>query len=84
MTHYQTLSSYKYYNEAVQQEVIDLRREKNRQAVQSFVHFQFTLVVFLLTITAIQQMPIWLPIATSLVEQSGISETIQTWVNQIK
>ena len=84
MTHYQSLSTEKYYHDSVRQEIKELRREKNRQAVQSFVHFLFALVVFMLTVTAIQQMPVWLPVVTQFMEQNGITETIQTWVNQLK
>ncbi len=84
MTHYQPLSSEKYYHDTVRQEIKELRREKNRQAVQAFGQFLFVLVVFLLTVTAVHQMPMWLPMVTEFLDQYGITETFQSWVNQLR
>ena len=84
MTNYQQLSSQKYYHAAVRQEIKELRREKNRQAVRAFGQFLFALVVFLFTVSAVHQMPVWLPMVTEFLEQNGITETFQSWVNQLR
>ena len=84
MTHYQQLSSEKYYYDSVRQELKEIRRQKNRDAVQAFTQFLFVLVVFFFTVTAVQQMPVWLPAVTAYMEQQGITEVIQTWVNQFR
>lgn len=84
MTHYHSLSTEKYYYDSVQQEYTALRRQKNREAVRSFMQFLFALVVFLFTVAAVWQMPVWLPIVANLMDQSGWPESIETWTSQLK
>jgi hypothetical protein len=84
MTHYQQLSSEKHYHDAVTHEIKELGRQKNRQAVHAFGQFLFALVVFLFTVSAVHQMPVWLPMVTEFLEQNGITATFQSWVNQLR
>lgn len=78
MTHFHSLSTEKYYYDSVQQEYIELRQLKNREAIQSFMQFLFALVVFVFTMVAVWQMPVWLPIVTNGMEQLGMSEAIES------
>ncbi len=83
MTNYQPLTSEKYYHDSLRQEFKARRREKNRQAAQAFGQFLFVLVVFLFTVTAVQQMPAWLPEVTAWMDQNGITATVQSWVDHL-
>jgi hypothetical protein len=42
------------------------------------------LTVFLFTVTAVQQMPVWMPMVTEVMDQNGITETIQNWSSQLR
>jgi len=80
MTHYHELSTTKYYREAVNQEIKQIRRQKNRDAVRAFGQFLFALAVFGGTFYAVQQMPQWLPVVTAYLDQQGVMETFQNWM----
>ena len=80
MTHYQSLSSEKYYRQVVLQEIRDIRRQKNREAVSGFAQFLFVLGVFSTTVYAYQTMPQWLPTLTACLDQYGITEVLQNWL----
>ena len=76
MTHYQQLTTEKYWNESVQAEIKELTREKNRNKIRAFCLFVFAAAVFSITVFAVQQMPNWLPIVGEFMEQTGIIETL--------
>ena len=89
MTHYKQLSTEKYYHDSVFREMMELRRQKNRDAVRGFGQFVFTAAVVLFTAYAINEMPNWLPMVTAFMDEYGITEklvgfneTIQTWLRQ--
>lgn len=79
MTHYRQLSSEKYYHESVIQEIKEIRRQKNRDAVRAFMQFLFAAGVIVFSGYAINQMPQWLPTVSAFMEQYGITETLHTW-----
>ncbi len=80
MTHYQPLSTTKYYHETVKAEIKQIRQQKNRDAVRAFGQFLFALAAFGGTFYAVQQMPNWMPVVTAYLEQHGVIETVQTWM----
>ena len=69
---YLQLSSEKYYAEAVTLELNEIRRQKNRDAIQGFGNFLFTIVVLIGVSVALQTMATWLPAVTQLLEQYGL------------
>lgn len=79
MTHYQQLSTTKYYYQSVKDEVKQIRRQKNRDAVRSFFQFLFFLAVAFGTWYAIHQMPNWLPVVQSFMDEKGITSYLQNW-----
>ncbi len=80
MTHYQSLSTTKYYNDAIQQENNVIRRQKNRDAIRAFTQFIFALGVFATTWYAIEQMPNWLPVVQTFMDEKGVTAVLQKWV----
>lgn len=66
MPHYHKLSSEKYYQEKVRLENEAASKQKKTLAEKPLTQFLFFLVVFLFTITVVQQMPDWLPVVTGL------------------
>ena len=80
MTHYQQLSTTKYYHDSVRQEIKQIRRQKNRDAIRAFGQFIFVLVVFAGTFYAVQQLPNWMPVVTAFLEDRGVTEAVQTWI----
>ena len=80
MTHYHSLSSEKYYREVVLQEIKDIRRQANREAVSAFAQFVFVLGVFSATVYVFQTMSQWLPVVTGYFDGYGITEAFQNWL----
>ena len=80
MTHYQSLSSEKYYHESLVAEVKEIRKQKNRDAARAFMQFLFVLAVMFGVWFAIQQMPNWLPTVTAYMDQAGITEVLHNWL----
>ncbi len=80
MTHYQRLSSEKYYYDTVLEEVKGIRRQKNRDALRAFAQFLFALGMIFFTLFAIEQMPNWMPTVTAYMDQYGVTEALQKWI----
>jgi hypothetical protein len=72
MPHHQELATEKYWNESVEAEIKELTLEKNREANRAFLQFVGAVAIFSVTVLAVQQMPNWLPVVSSLFEQSGV------------
>ena len=66
---YQKLSTTKYWNEVVEKEQQELRRQQNRAAMQKIWLCLFTVAVGVGVVIAVQTMPNWLPTVVAWVEQ---------------
>ena len=64
MLTYEKLSTEKYWHDSIKAELKSYRREKNRDAMRSLLHFGFAVGVIFLVVFAYQTMPTWLPVAT--------------------
>ncbi|MFK7769496.1 MAG: hypothetical protein AB8B55_19940 [Mariniblastus sp.] len=78
MTH-QELGTTKYYLSSLTEEMKELRKQRNKEAVQNFKLFIFVMVVVCFTVTAIKMMPQWLPIVSNIMDQYGVTEVLQRW-----
>jgi len=76
---YLKLQTEKYWNACVQSEIKQIRREKNRQAVGTFMQFCFVAIVMAGALYALNTMPAWLPAVADFMEQSGITEKLHAF-----
>ena len=76
---YQKLSTEKYWESNVRNEMKDLRREQNKRAIQSFIQFLFVLAVAFACWGALHTMPSWIPQVTEFMDANGITEGIQSF-----
>lgn len=67
MLTYKKLSTEKYWNDSVKQELKSYRKLKNRDAIRSLFQFVFAAAMILFVMFAVETMPIWLPTATEYV-----------------
>ncbi len=66
MLQYQELTTEKYVKESLDQQIKELRRLRNRKALQDFLTFLFGLGAIAAAVYAVQEMPTWLPIVKGL------------------
>jgi hypothetical protein len=69
---YQELSTTKYWHASVKQEIKDIRRQKNQEAVRSFFMFAFTALVIAGVAYAVYTMSAWLPGIVEFMEYYGV------------
>lgn len=67
MLTYEKLSTEKYWNQSVKQELKAYRRLKNQDAIRSLFQFLFAVGMILFVLFAAETMPIWLPAVTDYV-----------------
>ena len=67
MLTYEKLSTEKYWNDSVKQELKAYRNLKNRDAMRSLFQFVFAACMILGVFFAVETMPIWLPQVTDYV-----------------
>ena len=67
MLTYEKLSTEKYWNQSVKQELKAYRKLKNRDAIRSLFQFVFAAAMILVVLFAVETMPLWLPTATDYV-----------------
>jgi len=67
MLTYEKLSSEKYWNQSVKNELKAYRRQKNKDAIRSLFQFLFAAGMILFVFFAVETMPIWLPAVTEYV-----------------
>ena len=67
MMTYEELSTEKYWNQSVKQELKAYRARKNRDAIRCLFQFVFAAGMILFVMFAVETMPTWLPIVTEYV-----------------
>ncbi len=72
---YHELSTTKYWHESVKQEIKQIRRQKNQDAVRSFLMFTFTALVIAGVAYAVYTMGAWLPGVVEFMEYYGVIPT---------
>ena len=72
---YHELSSEKYWQESVNQEIKQLRAQKNREAFQTFRNILFAGIVTVGVGYAIHTMPLWISTVFELMEYYGVIPT---------
>ena len=80
MSHYQELTSEKYWIESVEKEIQELENEKKQSADWSATQIIMAVVVFAATIFAWQQSANWVPALTEIFGHNGAaSSSINAW-----
>ena len=72
---YHELSSEKYWQESVKQEIKQLRHQKNRETLQSFRNLLFAGIVAVGVGYAVHTMPLWIPSVFGFLEYYGVIPT---------
>ena len=72
---YHELSSEKYWQESVKQEIKQLRSQKNREAFQAFRNILFAGIVTVGVVYAIHTMPLWISTVFEFLEYYGVIPT---------
>jgi len=67
MLTYESLSTEKYWNKSVKQELKAYRKMKNRDAIRNLFLFLFVAGMMLVVLFAVETMPMWLPPVTDFV-----------------
>ena len=73
---YHQLSTTKYWKESAKAEIRAYRKQKNREAVQSFFTFLFVVAVVIGVAFALKTMPTWLPVVENFVAD-------QEWITNL-
>ncbi len=72
MPFYQALQTQKYWQQALNQELKEHRRQRSREAIEAFKMFAFAIVFIVGVGYAIQTMPSWLPATIEFMEYYGV------------
>jgi len=72
MLEYQQLATEKYLRRKLKKENREVRRVRNRKAIQDFTTFLMGVVAVPFAILLGQQIPHWLPIITDVLQSHGL------------